>query len=115
MDKLLLSCRTYSFDGTFSMPGCDQLAVLVAICDSGDVTRSDTVVPVFYSAMTSKSTEAYQEMWKCFRSNVPDGFVMETCLSDTEAAIRASLGLEFEKTKVRLCVWHILRSWQSQG
>lgn len=113
MDELLLSCKSYSFDSTFSMPECDQLAVLVAIIDSGDITRSDTVVPVFYSAMTSKSTEAYQELWRCFRKNVPDGFVMDTCYADTEHAIRTSLNLEFENTKVRLCAWHILKSWQS--
>ena len=115
MDELLRTCKTYSFDGTFSMPQYDQLSVLVAIIDSGDITRSDLVVPVFYSAQKSRTTEAYQEMWANFRECVPDGFIMETCYCDTESAIRASLKLEFEKCKVRLCVWHILMSWRSNG
>lgn len=114
-NQLLSNVKDWCFDATFctSKPHV-QLAIVMAKLKSQDPRRQDTIVPVFWSFMTSRSLDAYIELFDCFRSITPVDFVMKTISSDLESGIITSLQETFGGAQHQLDYWHLIRAWNTR-
>ena len=94
-----------------TLKGFAQLAIMTGHLPGADATRQKTTVPVFFSFMTEKTTQAYSELFEHFKTQAPEGFVLEQISIDCEAAMKKGILEQFGNTQIKLCVWHCTRSW----
>ena len=75
--------------------------------------RATTVIPIAFSIMQSKTTDAYIEFFSCLKRVTPDNFVLRRLHVDQEAAILKGVDFAFGNTEILLCQWHLSRSINS--
>ena len=67
VDELLKETTVFSFDGTFSVSGFTQLAVLTAHVPNADPFRQKTAVPCAFGFEKSKEKQCYEEFFESFK------------------------------------------------
>lgn len=97
-------------DSTYKMLANGMITVLTHIMHSNGRTHIGCV-----GLLTEESTELYQWVFRCLKSDNPKVKENNTCwMSDKCKMIRGALNLEFPGTPVYMCSFHSMQSFQRE-